>query len=140
MNLYESVFITRQDLTADIIDSLSEKFCEIVKKDKGKIISKEYWGLRNLSYKINKNSKGHYFSINIQCGNEAIVEIRRVAGIDENIVRSNIFKVDEHSKDKTSFAISVDAKSYKATDPKKDGRSEERKVMDALIEKVVINS
>ena len=54
MALYETVFITRQDLTAEDVDGLSDKLSKIITDGKGKILSKEYWGLRNLTYKIKK--------------------------------------------------------------------------------------
>jgi small subunit ribosomal protein S6 len=58
MPLYETVFIARQDLTADDVDALAAKLSKIITDGKGKIVSKEYWGLRNLSYKVKKNSRG----------------------------------------------------------------------------------
>ena len=63
MALYETVFIARQDLTVDDVDNLSEKLEKIITDGKGKIVSKEYWGLRNLTYKIKKNSILFIFTV-----------------------------------------------------------------------------
>ncbi|NBV05967.1 MAG: 30S ribosomal protein S6, partial [Proteobacteria bacterium] len=60
MALYETVFIARQDLTAEDVDALSSKLAKIITDANGKLVSKEYWGLRNLAYKVKKNSRGHY--------------------------------------------------------------------------------
>ena len=57
MALYEVVFIARQDLSVEDVDNLSDKFSKIVTDHKGKVVSKEYWGLRTLAYKINKARK-----------------------------------------------------------------------------------
>ena len=46
MALYETIFIARQDLTADLVDELCNKFSKIITDGKGKIISTEYWGLK----------------------------------------------------------------------------------------------
>ena len=54
MSLYETVFIARQDLTAEDVDALTSKFSKIITDANGKV-HKEYWGLRNLAYKIKKN-------------------------------------------------------------------------------------
>ena len=62
MALYEAVFIARQDLTPEDVDSLVNKFSKIITDGSGKIISTEYWGLRNLAYVINKNSQGRWQS------------------------------------------------------------------------------
>ena len=113
MALYEVVFIARQDLSAEDVDNLSDKFAKIVIDHKGKIVSKEYWGLRILAYKINKNPRGHYILLNIDADFDGISEIKRVIGFNEDIIRSNVFKVDLHQSP-SLLKVSDDAKSYKA--------------------------
>jgi len=141
MALYEAVFIARQDLTAETVDSLADKLSEIITSRNGKIISKEYWGLRNFAYKINKSARGHYVALNIESGNDGINEFKRVAHLNEDIVRSTIFKVEEASHQPSWLMVSTNAKDYKPGDAKnKDYRSAERKNFDAQIEKIVINN
>ena len=57
MPLYESTFITRQDLSRQDITKLTENVSAIVTQGGGKVVKDEYWGLRNLAYKINKSRK-----------------------------------------------------------------------------------
>ncbi|MDR0423663.1 MAG: 30S ribosomal protein S6 [Rickettsiales bacterium] len=109
MPLYELVYIARQDLPVNEVDNLTEKFDKILKQRKGKIASREYWGLRKLAYKINKNTRGHYVLLNIDAPYSAVAEVERVIGFEENIIRKGIFKVDEFSK-KTKLFVSVNAK------------------------------
>lgn len=135
MNLYEVVFIARHDLTVDDVDNLSDKLLNIILERGGKLASKEYWGLRNLSYKINKNSRGHYVLLNIESDFESISEMKRVMGFNENIIRSSIFRVNEHLKE-SPLIISVNAKDYKAgkaTAPKSNQN-------DSIIDQIIINS
>ncbi len=141
MALYEAVFIARQDLTAENVDSLSDKLSDIITSMKGKIISKEYWGLRNFAYKINKSSKGHYVALNIESENEGIEEFKRIAKLNEDVVRSNIFRTEEHENQPSWLMISVNAKDYKPTESRNnDHRSAERKMFDDQIEKIIINN
>ena len=56
MPLYENTLIVRQDMSTQEVDKLTESFSKIVNDNKGKIVKKEYWGLRNLAYKVNKNN------------------------------------------------------------------------------------
>lgn len=135
MSLYEVVFITRQDLSAEDVDNLSDKLSKVVTDLEGEIISKEYWGLRNLAYKIKKNSRGHYILLNISAKFEAIAELKRIISINESIIRSMIFNVSEH-KTPSLLMTSKDAKSYKA------GKTVEQKPseIDSIIDKVVINN
>ena len=74
MPLYETVFIVRQDATADDVDALTDKLAKIITDEGGKIVSKEYWGLRQLAYKINKNSRGHYVLLNIDSKYSAVAD------------------------------------------------------------------
>ena len=112
MPLYETVFITRQDLTVEDVDNLTNKLCKIITDGNGKIVSKEYWGLRNLAYIIKKNTRGHYVLINIDAEYPAVQELRRVVKYNENIIRSVLFNVESHSAESLLF-VSSDAKDYK---------------------------
>ncbi len=112
MALYETVFIARQDLTAEDVDALANKFCNIITDFKGKIVSKEYWGLRNLAVRVKKNNRGHYILINVNANFPAIAELKRVMGYTEDVIRSSIFKVEAHQEESQLF-ISHTAKDFK---------------------------
>jgi len=136
MALYEVVFIARQDLSAEDVDNLSDKLAQIIVEYKGKVLSKEYWGLRTLAYKINKNTRGHYILLNIDASYDATRELQRVVGFNENIIRSNIFSVDKH-QNPSKLKISNDARDAKA------GKVSEAIVpssIDIEIEKIDINN
>jgi small subunit ribosomal protein S6 len=60
MALYEHVLIARQDVSPTQVDSLIEDITKTVSELGGKVEKSEYWGLRNLSYRVRKNRKGHY--------------------------------------------------------------------------------
>lgn len=113
MPLYETVFIARQDLTADDVDALAGKLSKIITDGKGKIVSKEYWGLRNLAYKVKKNNRGHYVLLNINAEYPAVAELNRVMGFNEDIIRCMTFAVEEHFEESPLF-VSANAKDYKA--------------------------
>ena len=55
MTLYETVFIARQDIPAQEAEELADKFSSIVADNGGTVDRHEYWGLRNLAYRIKKN-------------------------------------------------------------------------------------
>ena len=95
MALYESVIIGRQDLTVNQFETIIEEFISVLKSQSGEVKKKEYWGLRNLAYKINKNRKGHYLMLNIDSPPSAISEYERLMGLHEDIVRFLTVKIDE---------------------------------------------
>lgn len=102
MAFYESVVITRPELTESQVENLTNELIEIITTEKGKVQSTEKWGLRNLAYKINKNKKAHYFLINIDCNPSAIFEYERQMRINEDIIRFLTIKID-HISDKPSI-------------------------------------
>ena len=66
MRLYESVFIARQDVSAQHVEALTKDFSAIIENGGGKIHKHEYWGLRALAYRVKKNRKGHYVMLNVE--------------------------------------------------------------------------
>ena len=54
MRLYESVFIARQDVSAQHVEALTKDFSAIIENGGGKIHKHEYWGLRALAYRVKK--------------------------------------------------------------------------------------
>src|SRR5690606_15410216 len=98
MPFYETVFITRQDLNESQVKALTDKFSKIITDQKGKVHKVEQWGLRTLAYKINKNRKGHYTLIEIDASGEAIIELERNMGLEEDVMRFLTVRQDELSK------------------------------------------
>lgn len=94
MPLYESVFIARQDISQAQVDGLVERFTGIISEGGGNIAGNEYWGLRNLAFRIRKNRKGHYVMLNIDAPPTAVAEMERNMRIDEDVVRYMTLKVD----------------------------------------------
>ena len=95
MALYESVIIGRQDLTNSQFETLIDEFTSVIKSHDGEIKKTEYWGIRNLSYKINKNRKAHYYMLNISSSPETISEYERLLGLHEDIIRFLTIKIDK---------------------------------------------
>ena len=95
MTYYECVFIARQDISAAQVDALVDSYREIIEQGGGQVAKKEYWGLRNLSYRIKKNRKGHYVLLNIEAPPAAVIEMERNMRISEDVVRYLTVRVNE---------------------------------------------
>ena len=94
MSLYECVFIVRQDLSRADVTRLSDTFAGIITEGKGSVVKQEYWGLRNLAYKISKNKKGHYVMLAVDAPSDAVKEMERVMRINEEVIRMLTVRVD----------------------------------------------
>lgn len=96
-SFYECVFIARQDLAAPEAHKLADKFSEIIESHEGKVLKREYWGLRTLEYEIKKNRKGHYIALSIQAGNDAVKEFERNCKINEDVIKYLTIRVESVS-------------------------------------------
>ena len=104
---YEHVFICRQDLSALQAETLAEEFKGTLTNNGGKVIGTEYWGLRTIAYRMNKNRKGHYFLFKSESNSKAVAEMERLMNINEDIMRFLTIKVKEH---KEGFSIMMNSK------------------------------
>ena len=94
MAFYESTFITRQDMSKADVTKLTDSFTDIVKQFGGKVTQSEYWGLRNLAYKINKSKKGHYTMLALDAPAAAVAEMERNMRINEDVIRALTIRVE----------------------------------------------
>ncbi len=94
MRLYESVFIARQDLSLTQVDAIADELAGIISEGRGKILKREYWGLKTLAYRIKKNRKGHYIMFNIEADSETMAEYGRKIGLNEDIIRVLTIKIE----------------------------------------------
>jgi small subunit ribosomal protein S6 len=94
MAFYENVFIARQDIAPQQVETLTQGFGDIVRNNGGAVGKTEYWGLRNLTFRIKKNRKGHYVLMNLDAPWQAVVELERNMRINEDIIRFQTVKVE----------------------------------------------
>jgi small subunit ribosomal protein S6 len=99
MALYEHVLIARQDISPQQVDALVEEVGKAVAELGGRVGKTEYWGLRNLAYRVRKNRKGHYAMINLEAPPEAVAEIERRLRINEDVLRYLTVKVEAHDEE-----------------------------------------
>ena len=96
MSLYEHVFICRQDISQQQVETLTENLTAILTEQGGSIEKTEYWGLRSLAYRVKKNRKGHYSLLNITADHTAISEMERQMSLNDDILRFMTIRVEEH--------------------------------------------
>jgi small subunit ribosomal protein S6 len=96
MSLYEHVFICRQDISQQQVETLTENLTAILTEQGGSIEKTEYWGLRSLAYRVKKNRKGHYSLLNITADHTAISEMERQMTLNDDILRFMTIRVEEH--------------------------------------------
>jgi small subunit ribosomal protein S6 len=98
MPLYEHVFISRQDLSNAQAEGLIEHFGTVLADNGGKLVDSEYWGVKTMAYKINKNRKGHYAFLRTDAPSDAVQEMERLMRLHDDVMRVLTIKVDAHEE------------------------------------------
>ena len=95
MALYEHVIIARQDISPQQAEALNDILKNLLEEQGGHVAKIEYWGLRNLTYRIKKNRKGHYSLLAIDAPAAAVKEMERQLSLNEDVLRFLTLRVDE---------------------------------------------
>ena len=95
MNKYEIMFIVRPDVDEETrkntVTSLEKTLTE-----KATITLSKELGQKEFAYEIKKMKSGYYYLYNIETKeSDATKEFERVAGIDENVVRHLVLKIED---------------------------------------------
>lgn len=118
MPLYESVIIARQDLSAPQAEALRDELIAILTAQGGEILRVEYWGLRNIAYRIKKNRKGHYFLLNVNAPSAALKEMERQMSINEDVLRFLNIQVEEVEE---GPSVMLQARAQRDERPRRNG-------------------
>jgi small subunit ribosomal protein S6 len=95
MPLYEHVYLARQDLSAQQVEELTTQYTAVITEAGGKVTKNEYWGLKSLSYRINKNRKAHMTLLNVDAPSAVLNEIERQERLSEDVLRYLTIRVEE---------------------------------------------
>ncbi len=124
MSLYECVFIARQDIAQPQVDALSDQFAGVIAAGGGEVKKREYWGLRNISFRIKKNRKGHYMLFNIDSPHLAVKEMERQMGLHEDVLRFLTVRVEELEEGPSAV---MNARNQRDDRPRRDGDDRPRR-------------
>lgn len=105
MALYEHVILSRPDLSAAQVEEMVETLGKTFSENGGSVGKTEYWGLRNLAYRVKKNRKAHYSLLQVDAPAAAIHEVERQHRINEDILRYLTIKVDEFDTEPSPILI-----------------------------------
>lgn len=94
MAFYEHIFLARQDISAAQVEELTNTYTALLEANGGKVTKTEQWGLKSLTYRMNKNRKAHYTLLNIDAPHAAVAEMERHMSISEDVLRYMTIRVD----------------------------------------------
>ena len=74
---------------------MNDTLKHLIEEGGGKVAKIEYWGLRNLTFRIKKNRKGHYSLLSIDAPSDIVKEMERQLSINEDVLRYMTIRVEE---------------------------------------------
>lgn len=96
MNKYEIMFIVRADIDEDLRKNTVKALEKTLTDSKATITLSKELGQKEFAYEIKKMKSGFYYLYNIETSaSDATKEFERVAGIDENVVRHLVLKIED---------------------------------------------
>ncbi|MBQ9485700.1 MAG: 30S ribosomal protein S6 [Clostridia bacterium] len=93
MTKYEMLYILDAALSDEAKESIIKKFEDLVTGNGGAIEKTDRWGIRKLQYPINYKTEGFYVLMTFEAEKTLVVELKRVAGITDGIIRRLITKI-----------------------------------------------
>ncbi len=100
---YECMFITNASLAEEDSAKLIGKFTKLIAKN-GTIVKIDEWGKRRLAYPINDMVEGIYTLVTFKSEPTLPLELKRVFGITEGILRSMIVRLEDIAEEATAPA------------------------------------
>ena len=95
MNKYEMMFIVKATMESDAVKKTADTIKKVVTDCGGKVVEFKELGEKKLAYPIKKELNGYYFLMQFEATKEVETELSRKAGLDENILRHLIVRLDE---------------------------------------------
>lgn len=89
-NKYELLLIIHPEKDSSKVISQIER---LLKKFGGKLQTKDEWGMRTLSYPIEKQSEGYYVLFIVEIEPAQVKLLNEALGLEEDILRQMITKV-----------------------------------------------
>ena len=93
MTKYEMLYILDASLTDEAKESIIKKFEDLVVANGGAVEKTDRWGIRKLQYPIDYKTEGFYVLMTFEAAKTLVVELKRVAGITDGIIRRLITKI-----------------------------------------------
>ena len=84
---YETLFVVKPDLSEEATQATVNKFTALIADNGGTVESINAWGKRRLAYLIDDYAEGYYVLVNFKSDAALPLELNRVFGITDEILR-----------------------------------------------------
>lgn len=89
MRHYEVVFLVHPD-QSDQVPGMIERYEQLIERGNGRVLRKEDWGRRQLTFSIAKIHKAHYVMMNIEVDRPTLEELESAFRFNDAVIRNLI--------------------------------------------------
>ena len=93
LNSYETLFVVDCTLGEESVKAIVDKFTTLI-NDNATEVSVDEWGKRRLAYAIDYKNDGYYVLVNFKSEGSFTLELERVFGITEGVIRNMTLAVE----------------------------------------------
>ena len=101
MTLYETLFVVHPERGTRIKEFV-ERFRKVIEGQNGTLAQVDEWGMRDLAYRIEKQSKGHYVLLRYNASGRAVEELERNLKLTDGILRYLTVRAQENASTSTA--------------------------------------
>ena len=94
MRHYEVMVILDPSQDERTVAPSLDKYLEVVRKEGGSVDKVDVWPKRRLAYPINKKEEGIYVVLDLTCESDTVLELDRLLGISEMVLRTKVRRGD----------------------------------------------
>lgn len=98
MTLYETLFIVHPE-QGGAVKEFIDRFKKIIEGLDGTVSQVDEWGLRDLAYRIQKQTKGYYTLLQYRSSVRAVEELERNMKLSDGVLRYLTVRLDEQKQE-----------------------------------------
>ena len=100
-NYYETLYVTRPDITEDDLAKIQQKVLDSISANQGEVIKADKWAERELAYEIQDHKRGVYYILVFKALPTASAEIEKhLKFYNTDILRFMTLKITEEAANK----------------------------------------
>jgi len=124
-SVYELMLILSPDLRESEIKKKLKELIDMIEKAGGRVTEEDFWGRRNMTYRIRKHNEGVYMVYNLELPNAFLKELKDHLRIEKDVLRSMIIKVPaDYTYTKYDLDAPVEQKERKERPKKYSAKNE----------------
>ena len=100
-NYYETLYVTRPDLTDEDLAKIQQKLLDSISSNQGEVIREDKWAERDLAYEIQDHKRGIYYILVFKAMPEASKQVEKhLHFYNTDVLRFMTLKITEEAANK----------------------------------------